>query len=181
MKIAAKSATESAAHRRANAPEMPMAVGNGYENNLHAIQAEHSRQAYVSDYALLQQLQQARAEGVLEVTFRTRTSTVTVPIDYKAGRQMLMEAIDVMGIKLDELENDIVKSTQDSEQEDEGDEEGESGRAKALAFCMPMRRLSDAEFYALPSEAQRAYESYGETPRFTDEEFARQAKGGLAA
>ncbi|MGI4735072.1 MAG: hypothetical protein ACRYG7_07830 [Janthinobacterium lividum] len=91
------------------------------------------------------------------------------------------ELQEMIGDKLGELQTSILSYEEEAIQE-ELDRLGKSDRAEMLSHCIsPTRRLSDAEFNDLPAEAQRAYNHYGTAPRFTDEEFAKQAKGAKAA
>lgn len=157
MKVASKNIASVATSTRA--------LGGAHETNLHMVHADHCREEYASLYTLLKRMEQACIEGVTELTLRTRTKTVVVPLTGQLGEelgaQLKFSLADMMGVKLDKLETDIFKYAEGSLEEKETTEEGEciDPRAAGLAFCLPMRRLSDEEFLALPAEARRQYDS----------------------
>lgn len=164
-------------------PDLPMDFGSGYETNYSAVLAEHCREVYASNYTLLQQLSRAQIEGVLEVTFRSRTGAVTVPVAPQAGRQLMQQVREDLGEILDKLEQNIAEYDARGAKEEKDAAEGTSDRARAFAFCLPMRPLSDEEFAWLPPEAQRAYDMYGATQRIPNQTlhaaaYAARLNGG---
>lgn len=154
-----KLATATAPKTATTIPGLP-AFGNGYETNYSKVHADLTREVYADTYKLLQQLSRAQIEGVLEVTVRTRTGSMTIPLGEQAGRDMAQTLCEGLGEKLDKLEKDILECSQRAEQEEADDEDGTSGRAQVFAFCLPMRPLSDAEFLAMPAEARRTYDEH---------------------
>lgn len=154
----------------------------GYENNFSQNQADECRSVYLHYYRMIRTVSMALKMGVTELTLTTATGPVAVPLlDKSVALQIGNELQEMLGDKLGELERAILNYEEEAIQE-EKDRLGSSDRAQMLSHCIsPTRRLGDAEFNALPAEAQRAYNHYGTAPRLTDEELARQSKGGHAA
>lgn len=155
-----------------------LSPGGAYETNLHNVMGDHCREEYLALYTLLQEIHRASIEGVTELTLRTRTRSITVTLMGELGEKMsgmLDEGLgDMLGVRLDVLERNIIKHEQDAA-EDVGDLTGDSTRAQTFAFCLPMRPMSDAEFEAMPPEARRAYDEH------RAENLGQPVKGGLAA
>lgn len=133
--------------------------GGAYETNYNALMADQSREVYAETYKLIQDLSLLKIQGIIEVTVRTRTGSLSIPITaQQVGADITLDLITMLGEKMDQLERDILKYTQDSEENEPFDKYGESDRAALFAFCLPMRPLSDAEFNAMPPEARRAFD-----------------------
>lgn len=138
--------------------------GHGYENNLNYVLAEQHRERYLALYTILQQVSAAHIEGIQSVTLTTATGSVTVPLygqnmDQRTGT-LYTELSEVLGERLEYHEQLIACHEKDSLVEEPHEREGQGGRAEALSFCLPMRRLNDAEFAAMPPEARRLYDEH---------------------
>jgi len=153
----------------------------GYENNYSQNNADQCREVYLHYFKLFRQIEFALKMGVTEITLRTSTGVVAIPmLDQSVALGVGNDLFEMLGDKMSELQTSILDFEKEAIQE-EKDRLGESDRAKAFAHFMPMRQLTDEEFNDMPAEAQRAYNHYGDNARLTDEEVARQSKGGLAA
>lgn len=153
--------------------------GNGYEANYNAVQANHCREEYADLYTALQTLAKLKFAGIQEVTVKAYNGSVTIPLGGPNAHQRSMsigqELSEALGDRLTALEKDILRYEQDSLNEEEEERAGTGERALVLGFCLPMRRLSDAEFASLPAEARRAYDEH------RAESISQSVKGGLVA
>jgi hypothetical protein len=142
--------------------------GNGYEANYNAVQANLCREEYAILYT-----------GIQEITVKGCNGSVTIPLSgpnaHQRGMNLGQELSEAIGDRLSTLEKDILRYEQDSLNEEAEERQGTGERAQVLGFCLPMRRLSDAEFAVLPAEARRAYDED------RAESIGQPVKGGLAA
>lgn len=142
--------------------------GHGYENNLNYVLAEQHREQYLAHYITMQKVSAAFIEGIQSVTLNTPSGSVTVALYSSTGEDLHKRAgnlytdlSEVIGARLAHLERLIAQHEEDSRKEEADEREGKGRRADALTFCLPMRKMSDAEYDALPPEAQRAHLHYG--------------------
>lgn len=138
--------------------------GNAYETNYNHLMANHCREEYSRIYAIKQALVAAHVSGFLDITVRSATGSVTIPMIGEKNEQrahgFFIELAEALGDKMSKLEHDIVRYEQDSEGEEAAEREGTGQRAETFAFCLPMRPLSDEEFLAMPAEARRHYDEH---------------------
>jgi hypothetical protein len=157
----------------------PASFGTGYETNYNAVMANHSREEYTALYTVFQTLAKLKVAGIQEITVKSHNGSVTIPLGgpnaYQRGMNLGAELSEALGDRLTALEKDILRYEEDSQNEEREEREGAGARAQVLGFCLPMRRLSDAEFAALPAEARRAFDEH------RAECIGQPAKGGLAA
>lgn len=180
MKVAAKSAEPLAN------PESLKGLTGGYANNFSQNQADECREAYLQYYKIAQAVSLAHKMGVMEMTLRTPTGVVSIPvISEKWMTSIYVDLQEMLGDKMEEMEKDIIEYEEEAKRE-ERDCEGLSDRARLFSHCLPMRRFSDAEYNALPAEAQRAHDMYGQLERIPDHLYGQgqptteQQKGGAA-
>jgi hypothetical protein len=153
--------------------------GNGYEANYNAVQANLCREEYAILYTALQTLAKLKIAGIQEITVKGCNGSVTIPLSgpnaHQRGMNLGQELSEAIGDRLSTLEKDILRYEQDSLNEEAEERQGTGERAQVLGFCLPMRRLSDAEFAVLPAEARRAYDED------RAESIGQPVNGGLAA
>jgi hypothetical protein len=164
MKVAKKTAT-SAAARLAELPQAPTG-GHSYHTNYNYTLAEYAREEYARLYSLWQQILRLNTAGIQQITLTGQTGTVTLPV--QSVNSICGHLAEELGNRLGALEKDILGYEQTSLTEEADEREGEGNRAAFFSFCLPMRPMSDAEFAALPPEAQRAYDGYGTLARQSD-------------
>lgn len=151
-----KVATATTAARRLPAGNT---AETGYETNFATIQADQSREVYLEYYKLAQTLSVAQKMGVIDITLRTSTGTVTMPVlDPKRMLSLYTEMQEMLGDKLQEMEKDILYYEDLAQKEEAADMDGTSARSQFFAHCLPMRPISDAEFNAMPAEARRLFD-----------------------
>jgi hypothetical protein len=179
MKVAANTTASTADVTGELAELASLKPGMGYETNYNYLMANQCREEYARTYAIRDSLLAAHVSGFLDITVRSGAGVVTIPFigSGATGRaqNLFVELAELLGDKLTKLENDIVRYERDSLKEEAGEREGTGSRAQTFSFCLPMRPMSDADFQALPAEAQRAFDEY------RAENMNQSVKGGQAA
>jgi len=154
---------EDSAHYEAS--QSLKGIKGGYANNFSQNQADEAREVFLHYYKIAQALSTAQKMGITEIVLRTPAGEVAVPVtSTKWMGQIHNDLQEMLTDKMGDMEEEILDYEEEAINE-ERDRKGVSDRARLLAHCMPMRPLNDAEFAALPAEAQRAYLQYGDLAR----------------
>jgi hypothetical protein len=109
-----------------------------HEFNFSETAAARCRKIYNSERGQYDELQEAADEGVFEITIRSRTHTVIVPVDMSWSADVVSQLGEFMADRLAELEKEILYHLTNAPDEQE-DRDGTSPRAQALPLIAPQR------------------------------------------
>jgi hypothetical protein len=109
---------------------------SGHEANFSLHYVAQAREVYAAELEQLRQVNLASHEGVFEVTIRTRTRTITVPVSASLGSEVICGLQEEFGQRLDNIQRSILHQLREAENEQE-DADGTSNRAQILALCLP--------------------------------------------
>ncbi|MBO3273204.1 hypothetical protein [Hymenobacter defluvii] len=96
---------------------------NASSANFHVRSIERLQRAYTALLSEYDTIWQAEAEGIVEITLRSRTQTLTVPVGQRLSSAIAMQLSEVLDDQLHALQQRIIREHEDLLKEgDAGDE-----------------------------------------------------------